>query len=97
MFTMWFQGWDPALSGKDAYEMALDGLKKELSQGSAPSIQATVEQGRVQSVVRDVRDALQDFKSAEGLVFPYAMLRRDLAGKVRPSNTPPRPHWVELS
>ena len=35
--------------------MALDGLRKELSQGSAPQIKATVEQGRVQSVERDVR------------------------------------------
>lgn len=34
MFTVWFQGWDPALSGKDAYERALEGLEKEL----APSL-----------------------------------------------------------
>src|SRR5688500_6583073 len=85
MFTMWFQGWDAALSGKDSYEMALESLKRELSQGSAPQIQATVEQGRVQSVVRDVRDALQDFQTAEGQTFPYVVLRRDLPGKALPN------------
>jgi len=85
MFTMWFQGWDPALAGKDAYEQALDSLKKELSQGSAPSVKATVEDGKIASVTRDIRDAMKDFQSAEGMTFPYSVLRRDLPGKPLPN------------
>jgi len=86
MFTMWFQGWDSSLAGKDSYERALEGLKKELSTASASELKAKVTDGRVESLVRDVRDAMKDFAAVENQTFSYALLRRDLPGKVLPNN-----------
>jgi len=85
MFTMWFQGWDSSLSGKDSYERALEGLKKELASASASDLKAKVTQGRVESLERDVRDAMKDFAETTQ-TFSYALLRRDLPGKVLPNN-----------
>jgi len=87
MFTMWFQGWDANLAGKDSYELALETLKKELATAQAsPAIKARVHQGKVESVERDIRDAMKDFAAVENQTFSYALLRRDLPGKVLPNN-----------
>ena len=45
------------------------------------SLKASVKAGRIESVERDVRDAMKDF-DAGGQTFSYALLRRDLPGKV---------------
>jgi hypothetical protein len=87
MFTMWFQGWDPSIAGKDSYALALEGLKKELATASASNLKAKVShKGIVESLERDVRDAMKDFEAVENQTFSYAMLRRDLPGKVLPNN-----------